>query len=367
MRNVCRFCLAIGMVGCAGAGATTPAPQPPPQAPIASEDTAPAPPAPATASVGPAPSLSDKEQATVKEIFDALSAHDAKKVASMYTDDGIWKVPAFPDTVGHDAMVASLQGLYESFPDLKLAVRRIFLKDDVAIVEFTEAGTNTGTGLGGGKGTGKPFGLEGASVLRFAPDGRVKEEHEYADALTLFRQIGLSKDPPRALVALPTEAPEVHVSKGTDDEDKKVARARAIQRMFETHDVSGFADSMGDGAVWDDLTSPAPANGKEAIVTTFKVFAKAIPDLNLRCDTWAFDDYVVEECAMNGTDKGPLVAPNGKQAAATNGAVMIHDVSVSQITDGKAVRTTRYGNGMELAGQLGAKKAHASAHPDATK
>jgi len=266
MRKLSLTALILGTFAC-GAGEATTAPSQPtppqPPAPSATIATAPAPTATAAAPA-PAPRLSDKEQATIQGLFDAMGAHDAQKAASMYTNDALWRAAGFPENRGHDAIVASRQAALDSFPDLKLFARRIFLKGDTAIVEWTDAGTNTGPGITGGKPTGKAIGVNGASVFTFTPDGLAKEEREYADFPTMLAQLGLSKEKGRPIATPPTGAPEVHIAKGTAEEDENVATAKTVQGMFESHDVKGFADATADSATWEDLTSPGPAFGKEA-------------------------------------------------------------------------------------------------------
>ena len=319
MRKLSLTALILGTFAC-GAGEATTAPSQPtppqPPAPSATIATAPAPTATAAAPA-PAPRLSDKEQATIQGLFDAMGAHDAQKAASMYTNDALWRAAGFPENRGHDAIVASRQAALDSFPDLKLFARRIFLKGDTAIVEWTDAGTNTGPGITGGKPTGKAIGVNGASVFTFTPDGLAKEEREYADFPTMLAQLGLSKEKGRPIATPPTGAPEVHIAKGTAEEDENVATAKTVQGMFESHDVKGFADATADSATWEDLTSPGPAFGKEAIVSSFTRMTKAFPDLKAACESWGIEDFLIEECTMSGTNKGPMVAP-GRKLPATN-------------------------------------------------
>ena len=148
---------------------------------------------------------------------------------------------------------------------------------------------------------------------------------------------------------------DINVSKNTPDEDKNAASAVAVQKMFETHDAKAFAEASTEDITWDDLTTPAPMNGKKEMVKSFDMVTKAIPDIKMSCTTWGVDDYVIQECAMSGTNKGPMVAP-GMKLPATNKPINLHGVDVIQLKDGKAVSGWSYGNGMEMAMQLGLMK-----------
>jgi steroid delta-isomerase-like uncharacterized protein len=207
----------------------------------------------------------------------------------------------------------------------------------------------------GAKSTGKAVGVNGISVFWFTPDGLIKEQHEYFDMPTMMGQLGMGPKgmKTRAPATLSDAKPEVHVSKNTPDEDKNAASAAAVQKMFETHDAKAFADTSTDNVTWDDVSAPAPMNGKKEMVKYFDSVTKAIPDMKMNCQTWAVDDYVIEECAMSGTNKAPMP---GIKAAATNKPLNIHGVDVIQMKDGKAVSGWSYGNGMEMAMQLGLMK-----------
>jgi steroid delta-isomerase-like uncharacterized protein len=370
MRKLVALGIALGMVACGGEDANTPPPQPPtPPAPVAVTPPPDPTPAPAaTADATPAPSQTDKERATLKSFGAAMGAHDTTALGTLFTPDAVIKFAGMPDQalgefLGHQ------KDHFASFPDSKGAARRIFVKNDVAIVEWTMTGTNSGPGPMGAKSTGKAVGINGVDVMWFTPDGLVKEMHEYMDVPTMMGQLGMgpAKMKTRAPASLPDGQPEVHVSKNTPDEDKNAAGAQAVQKMFETHDAKAFADTSTDDIVWDDMAGPAPMNGKKAMLGYFNMVTKAVPDMKMACTTWAVDDYIVEECAMSGTNKGPFVAPDMK-IPATNKPVNFHGVDVIQMKDGKATKGYSYGNGIEMAMQLGLMHGHKDgAKADAAK
>ena len=305
----------------------------------------------------PAPTLSDKEAAPrSKPSATRWRARDADALGAAYTPDAVFKFAGMPD-MAKDAFVAHQKEHFASFPDSKGAARRIFVKNDVAIIEWTMTGTNSGPGPMGAKSTGKAVGVNGLTILWFTPDGLIKEQHEYLDVPTMMGQLGMAPKTmkTRAPATLPEGKPDFHVSKNTPEEDKNVTNAQAVQKMFETHDSKAFADTSTDDITWDDLSTPAPMNGKKEMVKYFDMVTKAIPDMKMSCQTWGVDDYVIEECAMTGTNKGPMVAP-GMKLPATNKPVNFHGVDVIQLKDGKAVNGTSYGNGMEMAMQLGLMK-----------
>jgi len=81
----------------------------------------------------------------------------------------------------------------------------------------------------------------------------------------------------RALATLPDGKPDVHVSKGTPDEDKNVASAAAVQKMFETHDAKGFAETSADNITWTTSPLPRRMNARRRWSPTSRC-DQAIPD-----------------------------------------------------------------------------------------
>jgi steroid delta-isomerase-like uncharacterized protein len=348
------------LAACGGEEAASPPPQAPtpPPAVAPPADTTP-PPAPVadTPPPAPAPSASDKTLAALKAMGDAINSHDASKVAALYTPDATIKAAGTPPS-GRDAVTAEWTRIFSEFPDAKTAARRVFVKDNTGVLEWTMTGTNTGPGPMGAKSTGKAIGFYGLSVFTFNDDGLVKEERVYFDMPTMMGQLGMApKGAPKAreVAALPSGAPEVHVAKGTPEETANVEKAKGVDKAFETHDEKTFLDANADEIVWDDLAAPGPTNGKKDAQKMFAAQAKAFPDMKLTCTPWGFDDWVVQECVMNGTNKGALVMGPMK-VGPTNKPVEFHGVDVMQIKDGKATRGWSYTNGMEFAVQMGLMK-----------
>src|SRR3989442_1175424 len=88
----------------------------------------------------------------------ACGGADAAKIAALSAPDATVKAAGVPPT-GRDAVADEWKRIFTEFPDAKSGARRIFVKDDMAILEWTMTGTNTGPGPMGAKSTGKPIGF----------------------------------------------------------------------------------------------------------------------------------------------------------------------------------------------------------------
>ena len=363
MRSI-SFGVAVGflLVACGGDEV-----KPQPVTPAAPVETAPPPVAPAPAEEPkPQPTMAELQKKTSEGIGMALNAHDAKKLASFYTENAIIKMPGMPDTVGRDAIAADWQKRFDSMPNGKSMASRVFVKGDVVVVEWSWAGTHTGEMMGI-KATEKPVGAMGADVMWFTPDGMVKEGHTYLDIGTIMSQIGASKAKARPVPALPTGAPTVVVSTNSADEAKNVDAATKMFGAFEKKSVDDFMGGASEDITWDDMTQPETMKGKAAGKKYFTAMTTAFPDVKATTqNAWGAGDFVIAEGTLSGTHKAAFfgIQPTKKQ-------INLHGLDVIQFKDGKIVSGRSYGNGAEMMMQLGlmkdpgAAKAPAAAKTDA--
>lgn len=351
MRKV-SFGLALGFlasVAACGGGETTQEPKAP-VAPVATTP-APAPTATETAKVEAPkaqPSLAELEQSALKSYSEAMNAHDSKKLAALYADSAVVNVAGTPAEVkGKDAIGAQYQKLFDAFSNFKTASSRVFTKGDVVVVEWAWTGTHTGE-MGGIKATEKPVGSAGADVFWFTPEGLIKEQHTYYDMGTIMSQMGVSKQKGRPVPTLASSVQAV-TSTGAPEEAKN---AEAVNKMFGAFEKKSEADFLGnsvDDVAWDDMTQPEASKGKAAAKKFFGEMTKAFPDgKSTATNTWAIGDFVVMEGTFTGTHKGPLFG-----IPATKKSVNMHGLDVVQFKDGKVIKGTSYGNGLEVAMQLG--------------
>lgn len=340
----------VGLVAC---GDEIPPPQPPPPPPVAS--AAPPPPPPADPPPAPAPpkkTMAELQAASGQAMGEAFASGDAKKAAALYSENAVLKIAGGPDVSGRAAIETGLGQFFATFAKMKTGASRVFSKGDVVVTEWVMNATHAGDFMGV-KATEKPVGWNGASVMWFAEDGTIKEEHLYWNAAVVAPQVGASKDKARAIPALPGQ-PQVVAAQGTPDDDKNAPIVKQINHTWETKDDKALAQLLGDEVVWDDLTMPEPAKGKAAVQKYFKTFTVAFPDAKLEtAHSWGFGSFVVEEGTYAGTNKGALLG-----AKATNKTMTIHELNVFEVDKaGKVVHATTYGNDVEMSSQLYPPKA----------
>ncbi len=361
MRKV-SFALAVGfaLIACGGDE------KQPPQTPASTTPPAPTPTqtaeAPKKEDPKPQPTMAELQMKAGKTIAEAMNAHDAKKLASVYTDTAVMKVAGAPqDAVGKEQIQASYQKLFDAFSNYKTAASRVFMKGDVVIVEWAFNGKHTGD-LWGIKATEKDAGAMGVDAMWFTPEGLIKEHHVYYDGATILSQIGIVKQKARPIPTLATE-PQVFTSNGSPDEQKNVDTGKAISAALEAKKEADFLAGLADNIEYDDMTQPQTAKGKADAKKFFKEMTVGFPDAKYTtANTWAIGEYVISEGTMTGTHKGSFFT-----LPATKKPVTLKSIDIYQYKDGKLVKGASYSNGADFAQQLGIAPKPPAPKPDAAK
>ncbi|HWL84192.1 MAG TPA: ester cyclase, partial [Polyangiaceae bacterium] len=177
---------------CGGGEEAAPPAQTPPPAPAASTaSSADAPKAEAPKVI--VPGLRDLEEKTNRALVDAINAHDTKAVAAVYADDAVITTPGVwinhGQVQGRADIEKSSQQFFDAFKDVEFWFSRIWVKQDVAALEFGWSGTHAGEHFGI-KASDKPAGAVGLMLVSYDNDGHIKQENRYSDLNTIFTQIG---------------------------------------------------------------------------------------------------------------------------------------------------------------------------------
>jgi ketosteroid isomerase-like protein len=365
MRSTTLAALTLTTLAIAGCGGEQPAPvAPPPAPPPLTTTSATPPPADTTPAPPPKPSLAELVPQTLKGLGDAFNAHDAKKIATFYTDDALVQAYGEPDSHGRDEMVKGLQMLFDMSSDSKSAPTREWMKGNVAVVEIAWAGTMTGDFMGT-KATKKPIGQMRLHVIWFNDDGLIKEEHMYGDSAGMMAQMKGAKGAPPA-PTVPASPAEMHVGKGTPDEDKLAEWAKGTDETFSKDDPKAVLALLADdGDYWLNFTGMPATKGKKDLTKDLTGFFKAFPDQKwTSTNAWGVDGYAIIEHTLSGTQKGTL----GPLPASNKPVTNWHFVDIAQLNaDGKQLHGWGFANLAEMMLQTGAMKPPPSEKAPAAK
>jgi steroid delta-isomerase-like uncharacterized protein len=92
-------------------------------------------------------------------------------------------------SIGWQDDIEASKGRRAAFPDLSVKVDDAFADNDHVTIRWTASGTNTGIGMSL-PATGKAVGASGITILKVS-NGRLVEEWNAMDELTMMRQLGL--------------------------------------------------------------------------------------------------------------------------------------------------------------------------------
>lgn len=138
----------------------------------------------------PAPSQADVP-AIVAEYVAALNAHDADRVAALYTDDAVVEQVVRDGNVFRGPaeitgwIAANLQGI----PDLTVTTQSVITEGDRIAWAWLYEGSYTGQYPDLPAGQGQPIELRGVSLLTLR-DGMIAEEAVYFDNASFLSQVG---------------------------------------------------------------------------------------------------------------------------------------------------------------------------------
>ena len=357
--------LLLGIVSVA-CGGEAPPPQAPPfkaSAPIApptSPNVATEIALPPPAAVPPL-SAAEQRKETRRLVAEALNAHDAKKLASAYTETAVIKASGMPDDVGRAAIANGVQELFDAISNFKYGVTRVWNSSSIVVTEWVGTGTHSGD-FAGVRATEKPVGWTALSVSSFTDGGLIKEEHVYWDTLAVLSQIGApaGKGKPRPIPQLPSGNPETHNAQGTLAELRNIELVKQLSAARNARSDTDLFGLYAETLERWDVGTLGPAKGRDETNKGYKSFVAAFPDSTETVnDAWSTDDWVVAESTTVGTHKASFagIAPTKKQ-------VSVHECHVYQLKDGKIARDWSFASTPELTAQLVPAKARAAAAND---
>ena len=128
-------------------------------------------------------------------VEDCWNKKDLTSLHSITTEDVIRKVNGLTVSTSQNELEASMTIYFIGFPDLVITNSNIYIKDNLAFIDFTFFGTNTGV-FAGTPATGKKVKVIGFSILHYNDEGKVYLEDVHYNELDLLQQLGYTLNPP---------------------------------------------------------------------------------------------------------------------------------------------------------------------------
>jgi steroid delta-isomerase-like uncharacterized protein len=124
---------------------------------------------------------------------------------------------------------------------------------------------------------------------------------------------------------------------------------------WNAHDPNAAVAVLSDDVVWQDVASPQPMQGKDAIRSYLGGWFTAFPDLDgVVKNRVVTEDQIAAEIEFTGTNSGPLqLAPGGPAIPATGKKVTGKGTYFVRVQNGKGVEVHSYPDAAGLMMQLG--------------
>lgn len=123
----------------------------------------------------------------------AWNAHDLDAIVAMHAPDMVFENHTAGETAGGEEVRAHIGAIFETWPDIEFATRRLYVREDLVVQEWTASATHARTMRRGdlvAEPTGRRVEWDGLDVIPFE-DGLVKRKDVYSDSVSILRQVGL--------------------------------------------------------------------------------------------------------------------------------------------------------------------------------
>jgi len=131
--------------------------------------------------------------AAIARYNDAWNAQDLDAIVAMHAADMVFANHTAGETASGDEVRGHIAAIFEAWPDMAFATRRLYVREGLVVQEWTATATHTKTMRRGdleAPPTGRTVSWDGIDSIPFE-DGLVKRKDVYSDSVSILRQVGL--------------------------------------------------------------------------------------------------------------------------------------------------------------------------------
>jgi steroid delta-isomerase-like uncharacterized protein len=136
-------------------------------------------------------------QADLKQAIDryneAWNSHDLDAIMAMHAPDMVFDNHTAGESASGEEARGHIGSIFETWPDIEFTTRRLYVREDLVVQEWTASATHAKTMRRGdlvAEPTGNRVTWDGLDVIPFE-DGLVKRKDVYSDSVSILRQVGL--------------------------------------------------------------------------------------------------------------------------------------------------------------------------------
>src|SRR3954462_4046169 len=123
----------------------------------------------------------------------AWNEHDLDAIMAMHAPDMVFENHTAGESAAGEEARSHIGSIFETWPDIEFATRRLYVRDDLVVQEWTATATHAKRMTRGdlvAEPTGRTVTWDGLDVIPFE-DGLVKRKDVYSDSVAILRQVGL--------------------------------------------------------------------------------------------------------------------------------------------------------------------------------
>ncbi len=124
---------------------------------------------------------------------DAWNRHDVDAIVALHAPDMVFENHTAGERAEGEQVREHIAAIFEGWPDIEFTTRRLYVRDDPVVQEWTAGATHNRELRRGdlvAAPSGKRIEWEGMDVIPFE-DGLVKRKDVYSDSISILRQVGL--------------------------------------------------------------------------------------------------------------------------------------------------------------------------------
>jgi steroid delta-isomerase-like uncharacterized protein len=130
---------------------------------------------------------------TIDAYNDAWNDHDLARIGSMHAPNMVFENHTAGERAEGEDALRHIAGIFESWPDISFQTRRLYVRDDLVVQEWTAIATHVRSLTRGdivAEPSGRRIEWKGMDIIPFE-NGKVRRKDVYSDSVSILRQVGL--------------------------------------------------------------------------------------------------------------------------------------------------------------------------------
>ncbi len=123
----------------------------------------------------------------------AWNEHDVDAIMSMHTATMVFENHTADETAEGEEVREHVAGIFAAWPDLSFETRRLYVREDLVVQEWTASATHSQRmerGTIAAEPSGRRITWKGVDVIP-CEDGLIARKDVYSDSVAILRQVGL--------------------------------------------------------------------------------------------------------------------------------------------------------------------------------